>query len=918
MNPLDKTERRAGYGFLAIFIVLAAGIVASGVFFYGNYKTRFRAEVDRQLLAVAELKVNELVDWRAERFGDASLFFKNASFSGLVRRFFERPNDAEARDQLRTWLSHFQAAYEYIRIFLLDAHGVERISVPDTPETVAPHLIQQGPEILRSGKVTFMDFHRDAPDRPIHLSMLVPVLEGGDNSLPMGLLVLRIDPQRYLYPYISRWPTSSRTAETLIVRRDGNDALYLNELRFQKNAALNMRVPLSRKDVPAVQAVLGREGIVEGVDYRGVPVLAVLRSVPGSPWFLVARMDIAEAYAPLRERLWAMIAFFGSLLLVAGAGIGFIWRHQHARVYQEKHVAAEALLAVSRRQEALLSAVPDIIMEVDNNRVYTWANPAGLRFFGEDAIGKEAAFYFEGEQETYQTVQPLFDGSENVIYVESWQRRKDGQTRLLAWWCRVLKDKSERVTGAISSARDITEQTLAQDALREGEERFRTLYENSTLGLYRTTPDGRIILANPALVKMLGYSSFDDLSSRDLKTDGFEPSYPRAQFVDMLEKEGAVRGLESAWKGRDGSTIFVRESARVIRDAEGRAVYYDGTVEDISDRKRAEEALAYEQSLLRALMDNSPDQVYFKDEQSRFVKISKAQAERFGLSDPAQAVGKTDSDFFAADHARPALEDERRVMITGRPLVDLEEMETWPDGRAAWVSTTKVPLRDKSGRVIGTFGISRDITERKRGEERLKETLQRLRLAITSIVRVIGMMVEARDPYTAGHQQRTTVLAEAIAVEMGLSTEKIEGLRMAGHVHDVGKISVPAEILSKPTRLTPGEFKLVKTHAQKGHEILKDVEFPWPLAEIVYQHHERCDGSGYPRGLKGAEILIEARILAVSDTMEAMASNRPYRPAPGLEVALEEIDKNKGVLFDADVAAACLRLFKEKGFRFPD
>ncbi|MGA2531692.1 MAG: HD domain-containing phosphohydrolase [Candidatus Aminicenantales bacterium] len=472
------------------------------------------------------------------------------------------------------------------------------------------------------------------------------------------------------------------------------------------------------------------------------------------------------------------------------------------------------------------------------------------------------------------------------------------------------------VKRALREWKGLQERLRAEAALRESEERFRSLYENSTLGLYRTTPDGRIMLANPALVKMLGYSSFEDLSRRDLNTDGFEPSYPRARFVERVKKEGAVKGLESAWERTDGTTVFVRESAQAIRDAEGRILYFDGTVEDITDRKRAEEALAYEQSLLSALMDNSPDQVYFKDADSRFVKISKAQAERFGLSDPAQAVGKTDADFFAADHARPALEDEQRVMITGRPLVDLEEMETWPDGRVAWVSTTKVPLRDGHGRVIGTFGISRDITERKRGEERLKETLQRLRLAITSTIRVISMMVEARDPYTAGHQQRTTVLAEAIAVEMGLSPEKIEGLRMAGHVHDVGKISVPAEILSKPTRLTPGEFKLVKTHAQKGHDILKDVEFPWPLAEIVYQHHERFDGSGYPRGLKGAEILMEARILAVSDTVEAMSSNRPYRPSPGLGVALEEIEKNKGVLFDADVAAACLKVFKEKGFRF--
>ena len=463
----------------------------------------------------------------------------------------------------------------------------------------------------------------------------------------------------------------------------------------------------------------------------------------------------------------------------------------------------------------------------------------------------------------------------------------------------------------------LQEHKRAAAALRESEERFRTLYENSTLGLYRTDPAGRIVLANLALVKMLGYSSFKELSGRSLEKDGFAPSYPRAQFIELIEKEGAVKGLESAWKRRDGTTIFVRESARAIRGPEGLILYFDGTVEDITDRTEAEEELAYEQSLLRALMDNVSDQVYFKDAHSRFIRISKAQAERFGLRDPAQAVGKTDFDFFAEDHARPAFEDEQEIMKTGRPLVDLEEKETWPDGRAAWVSTTKVPLRDRQGRVIGTFGISRDITARKTAEERLNKTLRLLRQAITSTIQVLGLTVEARDPYTAGHQQRTTILAEAIAREMSLPPEKIEGLHMAGLVHDVGKISIPAEILSKPTKLTPGEYALVKTHAKRGYEILKNVEFPWPLAEIVYEHHERMDGSGYPRGLKGDEILMEARILSVSDTMEAMVSPRPYRPAQGPKTALAEVEKNKGILYDADVAETCLKLFREKRFSFP-
>jgi HD-GYP domain-containing protein (c-di-GMP phosphodiesterase class II) len=175
--------------------------------------------------------------------------------------------------------------------------------------------------------------------------------------------------------------------------------------------------------------------------------------------------------------------------------------------------------------------------------------------------------------------------------------------------------------------------------------------------------------------------------------------------------------------------------------------------------------------------------------------------------------------------------------------------------------------------------------------------------------------VEMKDPYTSGHQLRVANIARAIATEMELPDDRIEGISMAGSIHDIGKLSVPAEILSKPSKLTNNEFSIVKEHSQSGYEMLKNVESPWPLAQIVYQHHERMDGSGYPRNLKGDEILLEARILAVADVVEAMVSHRPYRAALGIEVAMEEIEKNRGTLYDDVVADACLKLFREKGYK---
>jgi len=208
----------------------------------------------------------------------------------------------------------------------------------------------------------------------------------------------------------------------------------------------------------------------------------------------------------------------------------------------------------------------------------------------------------------------------------------------------------------------------------------------------------------------------------------------------------------------------------------------------------------------------------------------------------------------------------------------------------------------------------RDITERKEAEEKLKETLESLKKAVGTTIQVLVTALESRDPYTAGHQVKSADLACAIAREMGLDEHKIEGLRMAGVIHDIGKLSIPAEILSKPTALSNLEYSLIKVHPESGYEMLKNVESPWPLAQIVHQHHERMDGSGYPRNLKGDEILLEARIMAVADVVEAMASHRPYRASLGIETALEEIEKNRGILYDEIVADACLKLFREKGY----
>jgi PAS domain S-box-containing protein/putative nucleotidyltransferase with HDIG domain len=327
---------------------------------------------------------------------------------------------------------------------------------------------------------------------------------------------------------------------------------------------------------------------------------------------------------------------------------------------------------------------------------------------------------------------------------------------------------------------------------------------------------------------------------------------------------------------------------------------------DITDRKRAEEALSNSEGRLHTLVQTIPDLIWLKDKDGVYLSCN-TMFERFFGAKEADIVGKTDYDFVDRKIAETFREHDNKAMAAGKTTSNEEWITFADDGHRAFLDTIKTPMYDAWGTLSGVLGIGRDITDRR--------SVDRIRKALGGTVQAIAVTVEARDPYTAGHQRRVADLARAIATEMNLPIDIIDGVRMAAVIHDLGKISVPAEILSKPTKLKKTEFDLIKEHSQSGYDILKDIDFPWPVARIVLEHHERMNGSGYPNGLMRDNILMESRIIAVADVVESMGSHRPYRPSLGIEAALEEIEKNRGTFYDTGAVDACLRVFREKGYQ---
>jgi PAS domain S-box-containing protein len=519
-----------------------------------------------------------------------------------------------------------------------------------------------------------------------------------------------------------------------------------------------------------------------------------------------------------------------------------------------------------------------------------------------------------------QELFPALDAN-GVFRTEFQMRRKDGSIFPTENTVTEILDDSGHRTSVVSVVRDITDRRMVEKKLEQTNIFLDSIIENIPNMIFlKDARDLRFIRLNRAAEDLLGYSRNDLLGKSDYD---FFPKEQADHFTkkdrDVLNGNEVVDIPEESLQTRSKGERTIHTKKVPLLDAKGEPEFLLGISEDITERKRAEEALQQSESLLNKIFDLLPIGLWFTDKDGKLMRGNPAGVKIWGAEPmvaPAEygvfkARRLPSGEEIAPEDWALAHTIRERVTVVDEML----EIDTF-DGKKKVILNYTSPVLDNYGAIQGAIVVNLDITDLKHAENQLQNTLESLRKAFGTTIQVMVSAVESRDPYTAGHQNRSADLARAIATEMGLSQDTIEAIRMAGPIHDIGKLSIPAEILSKPGKLSAIEFSLVKEHARTGYEMLKDVESPWPLAQIVYQHHERMNGSGYPRKLKGDEILMEARIMAVADVLESMASHRPYRAALGINAALEEIEKNKETLYDADVVDTCLRLFNEKGYKF--
>jgi PAS domain S-box-containing protein len=1007
IKPTTENRKSIPWKLAVIFLLFSAVIILMGTYYYNSQKQLLFKEQENNLSAIASLKISQIENWRRERLGDAKVIGLDKPLIRSISVFF-RSERKEVKSEIYDWMKSVRNEYDYRNVLIADTSFRVRITLTPSDTVLGGSILKDMKASLKGHALFLTDLHKSNEIPYIHLDLLIPLFDSVNRKqVPVGLAILRIDPDKILFPLIQSWPTQSKSSETLLLRKEGDSVLYLNELRHTKNTALNLKLPLSNKNLLATAAVNGVEGLAEGIDYRNVPVIGSIAKIAETPWYMVAKVDKEEILLPL-QRFSIMITMVVILLILINASIfGFwIWQ-QRVRLYrnqlksessirelEERFTTAFRMSPVSvtissvsdnkfidvnntfledmeyKREDVIGRTAKELNIWVDKGerewiineisekgkvfgKVISYKTRTGKILYGlssmsvikvngepcnlstvvnitesrkseeklieseelfrklfenmlngfayckmiceegkpldfiylnvneafailtglKEVTGKKVSEAIPGIQdadpellerynrvassgipevfETYveslkmwfaislyspqrgyfvavfdvitarklaeeklnesrATLQSIIDNSNSLIYLVDAEGRflmvnqplqklltpsgeqmigqtrdaflpkevadlhrkndlevitsgktlifeeeniePDGKHYYLTTKFPLFNNQNEiYAIGGLST--DITERKNIEKTLKESEERFRTLYENVTIGIYRTTVDGRILMANPALVKMLGFDSFEQLAHRNLENEGYEPDYPRSEFMKTIKKEGKISGLESAWNQRNGNTLFVRESAKAVKDAEGRMLYFDGTVEDITDRKKVEEALRESEDKFKYVFDHSliPKSITFP---SGEINVNRAFCEMLGYK-PEDLKKINWADISHPDDIELTNNSLNLILSGKKDSVRFTKRYMHKNGSVVWADVGTSLRRDDNNNPQYFMTSANDITERKAAEEALLESEERFSKSFrTSPISFMianmedGRIIEVNDAFT--------------------------------------------------------------------------------------------------------------------------------------------------------------------------
>ncbi|MEI7993914.1 MAG: PAS domain S-box protein [Methylococcaceae bacterium] len=720
----SNTDTSGASLYILIFAVFTAGIIAVGYDHYRETEIKFRQKVESELLAISKLKTGELVQWRKDLLGDASLT-KSAVITTLVRQLLETPHSLTAQQEMQDWLGNFQrhiGALKYGRAVLLDTHGVTLMSVPDTAESLPATLVNRALASLKSGKVTVQDFYRDEHDQLIYLALIVPIFDKLNGNQPLGAIVLRIDPTLYIYPFIQSWPTPSNSAETLLVRMDDNQVLYLNDLRFQSNSALQLSQPLvGNTEITGIGIIMGHRGIQDGLDYRGVPVIAAIADVPGSPWYLVTKMDAADIYAPLRNRLWLTLLLVGLLIGSLATLMFLLWRHQRL-VFQKRQL--ESALKIKKNEEdhqLILNTIMDGFLRLDSEACVLEVNPVYCRMSGysEKELLNLCVTDLDAESPEITSARIRNVIEKGEARFETRHRRKDGSV----YQVEVSAQFRPKEDGQfVVFLHDIGKRKMTETALMKSESQLIFALQKANTGAWELNLEDNTAHRTLLHDQIFGYETLLPSWTYEMFLDHVLPE-DRPE-VDRLFHQAVTAQEEWSFECRihrtDGEMRWIYAAGDYVHNSKGEPDHLSGIVQDITKNKLAELALRESEQNYKTLINSGQALVWASDTDKLCRYFNSVWLEFTGRT-LEQEWGDGWTQGLHPDDFQHCL-DIYFGAFDRRASFRMEYRLRHHDGMYRWILDDGCPRYDTQGEFIGYIGHCLDINERKQTEEALRES----------------------------------------------------------------------------------------------------------------------------------------------------------------------------------------------------
>jgi PAS domain S-box-containing protein len=718
------------FKFFLLISLLTLLVILSGFLFYSFEVETLGKDKKDELASIAQLKIYEVSSWFTDQLIDASIISKNYLLVKNLEQLLKNPDTTLTRE-MNLFLSSFIHEHSLDTILVTDTTGKFLLVAQNQLKSANPILLETIKNAVKSKSAVSTDLYSNDNYNKIYIDFVSPI--ANSDGITIAVLVCRVDPSFYLFPFIQTWPGKSKSAETMILKKEGDSIVFLNELRHKKATALQLKYSLKHEEMPSVKAVSGYTGLVYGTDYMGKRVVSYVSSIPETPWFIVSKINRHELFDELYQRAGLIIALTLLVLLLVYTVLAYFFSERQQKNYK-------SLLETQEEYRTTLYSIGDGVITTDDQCIIQHMNPVAEQLTGwkeKQAKGKNLSEVFNIiNEETHEVpdcpVKKVLDEGKVVgLSNHTILLSKNGKAIPIADSSAPIRNNSGKIIGVVLVFHDQTSEREARNRVLHEMKKSQQYLDVAGVIMVALDTSGNISMINKKGCELLGYSD-DQLRGKSW----FETAIP-------VNKRSSVSSIFKQFISGDINPVEFYKNEIITSSGEQRIVAWhnallfdefgniSGTLssgEDITQHQMTEEALAKEKYLFESLFDSIPDSIYFKDLDSRFIEINKNMIRTLGISDPKEAIGKTDHDFFDIEHADDALKDEQQIIRTGIPIIGKEEKESWQDGNVNWVSTTKLPLRDANGNIIGIMGLSRNINESKQVEAALRESEERYKM----------------------------------------------------------------------------------------------------------------------------------------------------------------------------------------------